>query len=138
MKIKSEYLLLIFASVIFLDRMFKNYLQDSCFSVFCIKRATNTGAAFGIFPGQLWLFILVSAIVFVMVILFWKTEKIRLALALIAAGTLGNLVDRLNYGRIIDVFSVAGSSSFNLADLANLAGAVLLVIFILGKSRKSK
>jgi signal peptidase II len=133
---KSESLLLIFSAVLFLDRIFKSYLNDSCISIFCIKRATNYGAAFGMLPGQTEIFIIVSAIVIGLIIYFWKTEKIRLALTFIAAGTIGNLIDRIAYGKIVDIFSIAGSSSFNLADISNLAGAILLVIFILKQEKK--
>jgi len=130
---KWENLLLIFSAVIFLDRIFKLYLNNFCFLVFCVKKAFNQGAAFGLFPGQIWLFIAVSIIVLGLTVYFWKTKSIRLPLTLLAAGTIGNLIDRLMYGSVIDIFSIAGSSSFNLADLSNLLGALLLVIFLLKK-----
>jgi signal peptidase II len=133
---KWENLLLIFSAIVFLDRIFKVYLQDSCLAMLCIRRASNSGAAFGIFPGQLWLFIIVSVIVLALAAYFWKMRKIRLALTLIAAGTTGNLIDRIIYGRIMDVFSIAGSSSFNLADLSIFIGAIILAIFVLRKEKK--
>jgi signal peptidase II len=130
-KIKWETLLVIFSAIIFLDRIFKVYLQDSCIAIFCIRRASNPGAAFGIFPGQLALFIAVSIVVLALTAYFWKNVKIRLGLALIAAGTIGNLIDRLIYGSIMDIFSIAGSSSFNLADLSIFIGALILVVLVL-------
>jgi len=136
MRTKWENLLLIFSAIVFLDRIFKVYLKDSCVSVFCIRRAANEGAAFGIFPGKLWLFILISLIVIALIIYFWKIKRIRLALAFMAAGTAGNLIDRIVYGKIMDVFSIFNSSSFNLADISNIAGATLLIIFILKSEKK--
>jgi len=136
MKTKGETLLLLFSIIIFLDRISKNFLSDSCLSIFCIKRATNAGAAFGLFSGGLWLLIVASVIVLLLIIYFWKVKKIRLPLALIAAGTIGNLIDRVLYGGIIDVFSIAGSSSFNLSDLSNVVGALLLIAFILQTKKK--
>jgi signal peptidase II len=135
---KWEIFLLIFSAIVFLDRILKNYLENSCLSIFCIKRAMNSGAAFGLFSGQTLLFIIVSVVVLIIIAYLWKIRGIRLPLTLLAAGTAGNLIDRLAYGKIIDLFSIAGSSSFNLSDLSNLAGAVLIIIFILGKKAKSK
>jgi signal peptidase II len=131
-----EILLLVFSFIIFLDRILKIFLQNSCISIFCVKRAMNSGAAFGIFQGKLFLFIIISAIVIALIIYFWRIKKIRLPLVLLAAGTVGNLIDRLAYGKIIDLFSIANSSSFNLADLSNLIGAILIIIFILKKKSK--
>jgi len=136
MKTKFEYLLLLFSIIIFLDRTTKNFLSNSCLTIFCIKRASNSGAAFGLLSGQLWLLIAVSIIVLALIAYFWKVKKIRLPLTLLAAGTIGNLVDRMIYGSIIDVFSVAGSSSFNVSDLSNVVGALLLIAFIL-KTKKT-
>jgi len=131
--ISWQNLLLIFSAIIFLDRFSKIFFQDECFLIFCVRRALNSGAAFGIFPGMIWLFVLISAAVLALTVYFWKIKEIRLPLTLIAAGTIGNLIDRLAYGIIIDLFSIAGSSSFNVADLSLLIGAIMLVIFLLKK-----
>ena len=131
-----EILLLVFSAIIFLDRVLKLFVQDSCLAFLCIKRTANSGAAFGILSGQFWLLMAVSVIVLALIAYFWRIKEIRLALTLLAAGTIGNLIDRILYSRILDIFSVFGSSSFNLSDLSNLAGAILLIIFILkGKSK---
>jgi len=135
MKSKGEVLLLLFSIIIFLDRTTKNFLSNSCILIFCIKRATNSGAAFGLFSGQLWLLIAASIVVLALISYFWKIQKIRLPLTLLAAGTIGNLVDRLLYGSIIDVFSIAGSSSFNVSDLSNVVGALMLIAFILKRQK---
>ena len=130
-----EYLFLLFAVIIFLDRIAKNFLQDFCFGAFCIKRALNPGAAFGIFPGMTWFFIAIAAVIIISIIMFIDDfNKIcRIALVFIAAGTASNMIDRIFFSQVIDLFSVFGSSSFNLADLSNLTGAILLVIGLLKK-----
>ena len=130
-----EYLFLLFAVIVFLDRIAKNFLQDSCFWNLCIKRAMNPGAAFGIFPGMTWFFIAIAAIIIISIIMFIDdfNKLCRIALAFIAAGTAANMIDRIFFSVVIDLFSVFGSSSFNLADLSNLAGVILLVVGLLKK-----
>ena len=130
-----EYLFLLFATIVFLDRVLKTFLVDSCWSIFCIKRAMNPGAAFGILPGMTWFFIGVAAVIILAIALFIGEFKgiSKLAFIFIAAGTAANMIDRIFFSNVIDLFSVFGSASFNLADLSNLAGAIMLVIGLVRK-----
>ncbi len=132
-----ENLFLLFASIAFIDRMSKIFLQDGCFSIFCISKTFNTGAAFGILPGMTELFIAVASVV--LVVIFFTVPKvnkpIQIAMVLIAGGTLANLLDRIFFGYVIDIFRIAGSSTFNLADLSNCIGGIIL-IYQLVKSEK--
>ena len=125
-----EYLFLMFATIVFLDRIFKTFLRDGCYSVFCVKKVMNSGAAFGILPGMTWFFIAVAAIILLSILLFINEFKGngKIALVLIAAGTAANLIDRLFFSSVIDIFSVYGSSAFNLADLSNCVGGIVLII----------
>ncbi len=132
---KGDYLLLTILVIVFIaDRLTKLYLADSCFWQFCIKRATNFGAAFGILEGQTLFLILVALAVLIVIASIYRESGrgIKWGLALIAAGTISNLFDRFFYGYVIDLFSVFGSSSFNIADLSNLAGALILVYALIG------
>jgi signal peptidase II len=128
-----EYLFLIFATIVFVDRLAKTFLQDGCFLNFCVKKVMNAGAAFGILDGMTWLFIAVAAMVLILILLFINemNETGRYALVLIAAGTMANLIDRIFFSQVIDIFSLFGSSSFNLADLSNTVGGILLIISLL-------
>jgi len=95
------------------------------------------GAAFGILKGYTSLFIIVAILVLVAIqlILIYKkiSLKTKLALTLIAAGTLSNLLDRVLYNHVIDVFSILNSPSFNIADLSNVVGAIMLLSVLLKK-----
>lgn len=130
-----EYLFLFFTVILFADRMLKTFLNDGCFWNFCIKKTMNAGAAFGILPGMTWFFVAIAAVVLISIMLFMnefnKTGKI--ALMFIAAGTAANMIDRIFFGHVIDLFSVFKSSSFNLADISNVIGAILLVISLVRK-----
>lgn len=107
----------------------------------------NTGAAFGVFtnlPGGRWLLVLLTllALGFAawMVTRHLGGGKVMLwAVALICGGALGNLVDRLRLGQVIDFLLVYYRSwywpAFNLADSAITIGGVVLAVQILrGKS----
>lgn len=109
---------------------------------FNLVHARNTGIAFSLFADAApWFrdFVLPAfAILAVAVILamFRKFEEIpgmsRLALALILAGAVGNLYDRLLYGYVTDFLDFYIGSyhwpAFNVADSAITIGAVLLVV----------
>lgn len=127
---RAEYILAaIITAVFILDRLTKLYLEDGCFWKLCIRNEINTGAAFGILPGQTLLLVLVALLVLVVIAIYYRqSDKLtRIGMAFIAAGTIANLFDRLFYGYVLDVFAVFGSSSFNVADLSNLMGALVLV-----------
>lgn len=103
----------------------------------------NKGVAFGIFgdKGDLgrWLLIVIaSSVVVGIAYLLYKIKDSanglrKLALALIAGGTLGNLIDRLQYGAVVDFITLAHGSYhwptiFNVADMFITLGAILLII----------
>ena len=104
----------------------------------------NRGAAFGIlaetdawFRTPFFILISVLAIIFVAVF-YWKMEGegwTHLALVFILGGALGNLIDRLRFGRVIDFLYFHWYQyywpAFNVADMAICIGAGLLVIDML-------
>jgi signal peptidase II len=98
----------------------------------------NRGAAFGILQDTRWLLIGMTVVV-LGVILFYalKTKKrhpmFLLSVALIFAGGVGNLIDRLFFGYVTDFLHVlfVEFPCFNLADVCVCVGGALLVIFLL-------
>ena len=99
----------------------------------------NTGASFGLLPGFKWFFLVVSllfvAAVFIFVII--KRNKIDrfalISLGLICGGALGNVVDRIRFGYVIDFiyFKLINFAIFNLADSCIVIGGILLGIYVL-------
>ena len=97
----------------------------------------NRGAAFGILPVAADLFLLI-AVVFVLVLLWYYPRLAaagpltRLASGLIGGGALGNALDRLQHGHVIDFihYQIPGliSNVSNLADHAIVLGAILLLL----------
>ncbi len=107
---------------------------------FSITPILNTGGGFGIFPNQTLLFISISilTIIFIIYTLLKKrgqcpfltiTKKGAVPffpLVMILAGTLGNLVDRLRLGAVIDFIDFKVWPVFNIADSCITVGAFLL------------
>lgn len=119
-------------------------------SFFNIVRAHNTGAAFSFLAGasgwQRWFFtaIGVVATVFIIYMLRRHAEQklFSFALACILGGAVGNVIDRVLYGYVVDFlqFHYAGRyfPAFNVADSAITVGAVCLVLDELLRVRRSK
>ena len=105
---------------------------------FHITFITNSGMAFGInFPGGIYFFTVASF--FLTILLFWylwqerdSTIYIRLSLALIIGGAIGNLIDRILYQKVVDFFDfMIGTYHwyvFNVADASVSIGMVILLI----------
>lgn len=109
----------------------------------------NSGAAFSFLAGaggwQRWFFVLLAGVI-VTILLVWlkrlnETAKMEaIAISLIIGGALGNVIDRILYGYVIDFIDIyIGSShwpAFNVADAAICIGAVLLVLDSFRKTTK--
>lgn len=108
--------------------------------VFHLTYCENTGAAFSIFEGARWFFIVVTFL-FILLILFLlffskiKSHAASYCLAVIAAGGIGNLIDRLYQGYVVDMFDfrLINFAVFNVADIAVTCGAVVFVIIYILK-----
>jgi len=104
-----------------------------------LTRVHNPGGAFGLFPQHTGAFIAVSSAVVLVLgaILFlgrWRGMP-RVGSALLLGGAVGNLVDRLRWGYVLDFLEVPGLPVFNLADTAIVAGAGLLAFSLLAGGR---
>lgn len=111
---------------------------------FYLTYTNNDGAAFSILTGQRIFLIVVSIIIIILLLYYLKKNKIdnkieTLAISLIIGGSLGNLIDRLVRGYVIDFFDVKifgyNFPIFNIADTFIVVGAFLLFITI---SRKDE
>ena len=114
-----------------------------------IVRAHNSGAAFSFLAGaggwQRWFFVTLSAVaaVFIVVMLLRHgTQRLfATALSLILGGALGNVIDRLWHGYVVDFIQVHWAGwyfpAFNVADSAITLGAALLIWDELRRVRRS-
>lgn len=104
-------------------------------NIFHLTYVTNTGSAFGLFKGLNVFFILFSIIVVIAIFYYLKrivkNEKmLQFAIGLLLGGTIGNLIDRMVYGHVIDFIDFRIWPVFNVADSA-VTISVLFMIFLL-------
>lgn len=107
----------------------------------------NQGAAWGILQGKMWLFYIVTIVVLVILFMFFKNEgygrpDVQLGLSLLIAGSIGNFIDRLFRGEVVDfvdtyIFSY-NFPIFNVADAALTIGVIVLIIVILFEGKEEK
>jgi signal peptidase II len=152
MKNKYPWVFSIIGVVLFLDQLTKHIVQTHVrrFDViavipgfFNITNVRNRGAAFGIMSGVpgVWrsvFFITVTlAAVAALAVLIKKTHELLLlvSFSLIAGGALGNVIDRIRYGEVVDFIDWHLGAhhwpSFNIADSAITIGVALLAIDML-------
>lgn len=106
--------------------------------VFHFSYHGNTGMAFGMFSdSKVFLILLCLVILAVIGVVIYKTKpsKIleKISYGMIIGGAIGNLVDRINYGFVIDFldFRLIDYPIFNVADCFVVIGAVLLCICVI-------
>ncbi len=116
---------------------------------FHLVNVTNTGAAFGSFRNNNTFFIVISSIALLIVVVFLLRRRSRdvwrdVSLALLLAGILGNLTDRLLYGHVIDflLFDLHIPyahpwPAFNVADSCISIAVVLFIIQSIWQGKSS-
>lgn len=136
--------------IVFLDQLTKFFVTRN-FSlyqsvpvikgVFHLTLVHNRGAAFGILKGQAPLFIFTAVIAIIMIYAglrngaHKKLSVSTISLSFILAGAIGNLIDRILLGYVIDFLDFRVWPVFNVADSAITIGAILLGWSILKEGR---
>ena len=107
----------------------------------------NEGAAWGILQGKMWLFYIVTIVMLVILVMFFKSEGygkplIQFGLSLLIAGSIGNFIDRLFRSEVVDFIDtyIFGYNFpiFNVADAALTIGVIVLIIVILFEGKEEK
>ena len=111
--------------IVVIDRIFKIYFLENDFFIF--KYSLNTGAAFGLFQGWNNFLILFSIIVVLFILYHRKNSKLEIGMAFLLGGTLSNLIDRIFFHGVVDYIHIDFLNNvFNIADVANIIGALIL------------
>ncbi len=106
-------------------------------NVFQLHYLENRGAAFGMMQGMRYLFVAGTFLMLVLLMaVYWKSPMeqryrwARLVLILLAAGAMGNLIDRLYQGYVVDFFyfELIHFPIFNVADIYVTCGTALLIL----------
>ena len=135
------------AIVIGLDQLTKSWITSgfqlgdsiTITSFFNLVLAYNTGAAFSFLAGaggwQRVFFIAIAAVASIVIVYLMRKPQnhtlMNAALALILGGAIGNVIDRVRLGHVVDFIQVHGAGyyfpAFNVADSAITVGAALLI-----------
>lgn len=104
--------------------------------LFKFTHVHNTGASFGMFPQGGSVFLVIALIVSAVIIYYYRQIPAhawltRLALGLQLGGALGNALDRLRQGYVVDFFHVEHFPVFNVADSSIVIGVCLLALEML-------
>lgn len=118
------------------------YLQpvgtiDVIDNLFKLTYVENRGVAFGMFSDMRWIFVALTSIMLIAIIFFMfkknpEGKLFYISAGLIIGGGIGNLIDRIFYGYVIDYLSLSFFSPVcNFADYCITAGTVVLIVYVL-------
>ncbi len=144
---KSTLIAVVLSVVLVLDQATKALLVafveplgtvDVVPGLFSIVNVANPGAAFGMFKGGgalVLILIAIAALILIAYLLYTSKDRLTvLALSLIAAGALGNLIDRIRLSEVVDFLDlhlgVYHWPAFNVADIAITVGVILYLVTI--------
>ena len=100
----------------------------------------NNGAAWGILSGKMGFFVIITLIILAILIIFYIKEAkgnlfMQIALSLLFAGAIGNFIDRLFHGEVVDFIdtNIFGYDFpiFNVADSSLTVGVIFIIIALL-------
>jgi signal peptidase II len=97
---------------------------------------TNTGGAFSLFANQGFLLAIASILGIAILVLYLRylpldSKVLKLGLALDLGGAVGNLIDRVRFGEVVDFVDIGAYPVFNVADSAITVGTVLIIYYLL-------
>ena len=109
-------------------------------NVFHLTYCENTGAAFSMLSGARIFFIVITAVFIALLIWLIYSNRVQnvgaaYTMAVISAGGIGNLIDRVLNGYVVDMFDfrLINFAIFNVADIAVTCGAVAFLIIYIAK-----
>lgn len=106
-------------------------------NLFSLTYVENRGVAFGMFSDMRWIFVALTSalLIAIIIVMFKKRPKGKffyICAGLIIGGGIGNLIDRIFYGYVIDYLSVSFFPPVcNFADYCITAGTIMLIIYVL-------
>ena len=141
-----------FFGVLVLDQLVKGLIQVSCLpgesipvikGIFHITYVLNPGAAFGLLENQTWFFILAAAAISLAFVWYYPRLRrecgfLHYGCVAMVAGAIGNLIDRIKMGLVVDFLDFRIWPVFNLADIAIVLGVISMVYAILFKLKEDE
>lgn len=151
--------LIIGAILVGIDQLIKYYISlylqpvgsvNVIDNILSLTYVENRGVAFGMFSDMRWLFVALTSVLLAVIIIYMFKKRPQgkffyICAALIIGGGIGNLIDRIFYGYVIDYLSLSFFPPVcNFADYCITAGTVMLIIYLLffsdiiGTSKKAE
>ena len=146
---RPSYALIVATSVIVLDQITKYLVSTSLspmdsieiFPFLHIVNIRNTGAAFGTFrnlSSEVFIGVSVVAVIFIIWLLVRSTYS-QFGLSLLLGGAIGNFIDRIRFGKVVDFIDVSVGNyhwpAFNVADSCLTIGIAIILVLPLIKKR---
>jgi len=133
-KVRNKFLLIV-VFIVLLDQITKILFIDVNYGI--LNSVTNTGAAFGIFKGNVFILGLISLFVMgLLIYYFHKYPSLYLPLAFLLGGATGNFIDRMFLGFVRDFIDLKFWPIFNIADSFNVIGVIILGYFLITGQEK--
>ena len=112
--------------IVILDQITNYLFEDISFGIF--NYVTNTGAAFSLFLGHAKELAVVSLLIIIFILYFYKKyPQFYIPLSFILGGAIGNLIDRVYFGHVRDFIDLKFWPIFNIADSFNVIGVFILI-----------
>lgn len=145
-------IIIIIAFLVAVDQLSKNLIQRNMNlndsipvvrEIFHITYVQNYGAAFGILKHRTGFFVIIGILIITLILLYLSRMSenrriLKAALILQVGGAIGNLIDRVRYGYVIDFLDFRIWPVFNIADMTIVVGVGLLIYEIIISPEKSK
>lgn len=116
----------------------RDFLSVGNVDLFDLTYVRNNGAIFGSMSGQRWFLIGFTGLVIIGFIIFFffavkRSKWLATAVALFVAGGIGNLIDRIRLGYVIDMFDfqLFDFAVFNIADICVTCAFVMLIVYVI-------
>lgn len=148
MKKKIRVMIILLISIVIIDQISKiliiNFLKEPIGNDYLkLEIVNNTGMAFGFNSGNtknifLTIFVLVIVLTFVKNQIERIDMKTTIVIGMVLGGAVSNLVDRIFRKGIIDFIKIYKIPTFNVADIAIVIGWILIIIFLIDYSRKTR
>lgn len=137
---------IIVAISVFIDQVVKWWtvqnieLYETVFNnpILSITHIQNNGAAWSILEGKMWFFVVITTVALIILpYLLYKyrndSKWMTIGLSLIIGGTIGNFIDRVRLGYVVDMFQVEffNFPIFNVADVSLVIGVMCVFVYIL-------
>ena len=107
---------------------------------FNLRHDRNSGAAFGVLAGHRFLLILITVVALVFILIYYlrfrESRWMQVSLGFLLGGAVGNFIDRLYLGEVIDFlqFGIVSQDlfwpTFNVADISVCIGAGMLIVYL--------